>query len=296
MGRPPRLRHRRPDPPAHRLDRPEGGVGHRRRVEEGRHLRRAADPGLDSAPAWSRCGSASSASSCSPSGSCSRRPSHHSEASDRLKAAAKGVTYLFFAWSTFKVGQGASSSAEKQTEDFTAGLMGSPGGRLLVAVVGLVVLGIAGYHVYKGWTKKFLEDLREHPGHWAVTAGRIGYIAKGVALVIVGLLLPRRRLAGRPRQGAGPRRCAQDPQGRAVRPVPADPGGRGHRRLRRLLLRPVPLRAGLSGLAGRLAPGLGAGRRCRMPARGAGSSTPAARRAAPLSIPTTMSDTWWAPR
>ena len=83
-------------------------------------------------------------------------------------------------------GQGANSSAEKQTEDFTAGLMGSPGGRLLVGVVGLVVLGIAGYHVYKGWTKKFLEDLREHPGDWAVTAGRIGYIAKGVALVIVG--------------------------------------------------------------------------------------------------------------
>ena len=110
----------------------------------------------------------------------------HGETSDRLKAAAKGVTYLFFAWTTFKVGQGASSSAEKQTEDFTAGLMGSPGGRLLVGVVGLVVLGIAGYHVYKGWTKKFLEDLREHPGDWAVTAGRVGYIAKGVALLIVG--------------------------------------------------------------------------------------------------------------
>jgi hypothetical protein len=110
----------------------------------------------------------------------------HGETTDRLKAAAKGVTYLFFAWTSFTVGQGASSSAEQQTEDFTAGLMGSPGGRLLVGVVGLVVLGIAGYHVYKGWTKKFLEDLREHPGDWAVTAGRIGYVAKGVALVIVG--------------------------------------------------------------------------------------------------------------
>ena len=150
----------------------------------------------------------------------------YGETSDRLKAAAKGVTYLFFAWTTFKVGQGASSSAEKQTEDFTAGLMGSPGGRLLVGVVGLVVLGIAGYHVYKGWTKKFLEDLREHPGDWAVTAGRIGYIAKGIALVIVGLLLPRRGLAGRPRQGAGPRRRAQDPQGRAVRARSCSPSWR----------------------------------------------------------------------
>lgn len=110
----------------------------------------------------------------------------HSETSDRLKGVAKGATYLFFAWSTVKVGRGASSSAEKQTDDLTAGLMGSPGGRLLVAVVGIVVLGIAGYLVYKGATTTFLQDLREHPGRWAVLAGRIGYIAKGLALVIVG--------------------------------------------------------------------------------------------------------------
>jgi hypothetical protein len=110
----------------------------------------------------------------------------HGEASDRAKSGAKGVTYLVFAWTTFKVAQGTNSSAEKQTEDFTAGLMGSPGGRVLVGILGLVVLGIAGYHVYKGWTKKFLEDLRENPGDWAVTAGRLGYIAKGVALLIVG--------------------------------------------------------------------------------------------------------------
>jgi hypothetical protein len=111
---------------------------------------------------------------------------HQVEAADRVKAGAKGLTYLFLGWSTFKVAQGASSSASKQTQDFTASLMSSPGGRLLVGVVGLVVLGVAGYHVYKGWTKKFLEDLRGHPGQWAVTAGRVGYIAQGVALVIVG--------------------------------------------------------------------------------------------------------------
>lgn len=108
------------------------------------------------------------------------------ETADRAKAGAKAVMYAFFAWTTFKVTQGAGGSSEEQTEDFTASLMGSPAGRVLVAVVGLVVLGVAGYHVYKGWTKKFLEDLREHPGDWAVTAGRVGYVAKGVALVVVG--------------------------------------------------------------------------------------------------------------
>lgn len=110
----------------------------------------------------------------------------HGEAKDRGKAAAKGLMYAVFAWTAFKVSQGGAGSNEEQTEDFTAGLMGSPGGRLLVGVLGLVVLGVAGYHIHKGWTKKFLQDLREHPGGWAVVAGRIGYIAKGIALIIVG--------------------------------------------------------------------------------------------------------------
>lgn len=111
----------------------------------------------------------------------------YQETGDRVKAASKAVLYAVFAWTTFKVVTGGSAgSSEKQTEDFTASLMGSGPGRLLVGVIGLVVLGIAGYHVYKGWKKKFLEDLREHPGDWAVHAGRTGYVAKGLALLVVG--------------------------------------------------------------------------------------------------------------
>ena len=184
------------------------GIGGR--VEERRHLRGAADHGAARAPASSCCGSASSASSCSPCGSCSRPRSATARPPTGSRRPPRASPTCSSRGRPSRWARAPGSSAEEQTEDFTAGLMGSPGGRLLVGVVGLVVLGIAGYHVYKGWTKKFLEDLREHPGDWAVTAGRIGYIAKGVALVIVGLLLPRRGLAGRPRQGAGPRRRAED--------------------------------------------------------------------------------------
>ncbi|WP_239100086.1 DUF1206 domain-containing protein [Phycicoccus sp. CSK15P-2] len=109
------------------------------------------------------------------------------DTSDRVKLVAKGVAYAFFAVTTFRiVALGSSSDGEKQTDDVTQVLMGSPAGQVLVGIVGLVVLGIAGYHVYKGWAKKFLEDLREHPGTWAVYAGRAGYVAKGVALLVVG--------------------------------------------------------------------------------------------------------------
>ncbi len=106
---------------------------------------------------------------------------------DLVKLVAKGVMYLFFAWTTFKiVALGQNSNSKQQTQDFTASLMGNAVGRLLVGAIGLVVVGVALYFVYKGWTKRFLQELSGHPGQWAVRAGQVGYVAKGVALVVVG--------------------------------------------------------------------------------------------------------------
>lgn len=109
--------------------------------------------------------------------------------SDRVKAGAKAVVYAFLAVSAFTYAKGSSGqSSSQQSVDFTSTLMGQPAGRVLVGAVGVAVIAVGGYHVYKGWTKKFLEDLEGHPGRWAVNAGRFGYIAKGIALAVVGLL------------------------------------------------------------------------------------------------------------
>ncbi|MDQ6897862.1 MAG: DUF1206 domain-containing protein [Actinomycetota bacterium] len=111
------------------------------------------------------------------------------ETSDRVKAGAKAVLYAVLAVSAFTYAKGSSSSSStQQSVDFTSTLMGQPAGRWLVGAVGVAIIAIGGYHVYKGYKKTFLEDLERHPGQWAVNAGRFGYIAKGVALAVVGLL------------------------------------------------------------------------------------------------------------
>lgn len=110
------------------------------------------------------------------------------EMSERVKAAGKAVAYGALGWTAFTFARGGHSNSEKSTEDMTATLMNAPGGQLLVGAVGVGVIAIGGYHVYKGWARKFLEDLREHPGRFAEVSGRVGYIAKGVALGIVGVL------------------------------------------------------------------------------------------------------------
>ncbi|WP_406830314.1 DUF1206 domain-containing protein [Pedococcus sp. KACC 23699] len=106
----------------------------------------------------------------------------------RIKAGSKAVLYLALAWSAFGFARGKQSNSRKQSVDFTASLLDKPGGRTLVIVIGIVVIAVGVYHVYKGAKKTFLKDLVDHPGTWATRAGQVGYIAKGVALVIVGFL------------------------------------------------------------------------------------------------------------
>jgi hypothetical protein len=107
---------------------------------------------------------------------------------DRAKALAKGVVYLALAVSTFSFARGAGSSSSKQTKDFTATLMSHAGGRVLVVVVGVAIVAVGGYHVYKGVKKKFLDDLVGDPGAVVEKLAMAGYVSKGVALGIVGVL------------------------------------------------------------------------------------------------------------
>ena len=126
------------------------------------------------------------------------------ETSDRVKAAAKAVVYLFLAFSCFSYARnGGGSSSSQQSVDFTASLMDKPFGRILVGAVGVLVFGVGAYHVYKGARKKFLGDLREHPGQWVVRAGMFGYIARGVAFALVGVLFVLAAVHTQPGEATG---------------------------------------------------------------------------------------------
>ena len=99
------------------------------------------------------------------------------------------------------------SGSGEQTSSLTAGLLGSPGGRVLVIAVGLAVAVIGGYHIYKGASRRFEDELRPTADHKigaAVTAtGMIGYIAKGVALLVVGVLFGWAALGSDPEKATG---------------------------------------------------------------------------------------------
>lgn len=125
------------------------------------------------------------------------------DAGARVRAAGKGVAYVALVWTTAAVARGTRPSGSQQTVDLTASLMAAPLGRVLIGAGGLAVIGIGGYHVAKGWNATFLTDLREHPGNWAVRAGRFGYVAKGTALILVGALFVTAAVTRHPEQAQG---------------------------------------------------------------------------------------------
>ncbi|MFJ6133010.1 DUF1206 domain-containing protein [Janibacter terrae] len=108
---------------------------------------------------------------------------------DRLKAVGKAVVYgaLAFTALKFALGSGSSSSSEQSSQDVTASLMQQPAGRWLVGALGVGIIAVGGYHVYKGVTQRFIKDLEEDPGTVARTLGMIGYPAKGAVLALVGV-------------------------------------------------------------------------------------------------------------
>lgn len=78
------------------------------------------------------------------------------------------------------------------TRDFSAVLVRSPFGVTALIALGLTIIGIGVYFVVKGAGKKFKEELAHfegtHRGHLVSGLGVAGHIAKGVALILTGLL------------------------------------------------------------------------------------------------------------
>lgn len=112
------------------------------------------------------------------------------ELSDRAKALGRGVLYGALGLTAFTVARGGSGDSEESTSEISTTLMSAPAGQLLVAAVGLGVAAGGVYHVYKGLTQKFTEDLVStgggELGRGVTVAGVLGYAAKGVALLVVG--------------------------------------------------------------------------------------------------------------
>ncbi|WP_181310763.1 DUF1206 domain-containing protein [Nocardioides campestrisoli] len=104
-----------------------------------------------------------------------------------LKAALYGA----LAFTAFRTLLGSGGGGGKP---FTAQVMSWPAGQWLVVFGGLCVIGYGGLQIYRGVSKKFLEHLDQSGrigeiGRAYKWFGIAGYVSKGVAVGIVGVLI-----------------------------------------------------------------------------------------------------------
>ncbi len=124
----------------------------------------------------------------------------------RATEFGKALTYLAVAATAFRFAIGGSSDSSSNTQGLSASLIGTPAGVVLLVLIGLAVVAIGGYFCFKGVTEKFREDVTVPGGmrgKTVVILGKLGYVAKGIALGVVGILFVVAAVTLDPREAAG---------------------------------------------------------------------------------------------
>jgi hypothetical protein len=109
----------------------------------------------------------------------------------RAKFVGTAVAYLAIGWTALVFAIGGRASSVQSSEAFTAKLLATPGGVILVALVGLIIGAVGVAFVVRGFTRAFKKHLDlpsgvARPG--IVTFGVVGYVAKGIAIGVAGVL------------------------------------------------------------------------------------------------------------
>lgn len=127
----------------------------------------------------------------------------------RLGYLARSVWYFGLFGIAVSVLAGANEAGGSGKEDrYTARVLDLPAGRLLVAGVGLGILGAAGFNVYRGVTMKFCENLKLRKiGRWSERAfkalGVVGHLARAVVFGLIGFFLVRAAWQYDPKEAVG---------------------------------------------------------------------------------------------
>jgi hypothetical protein len=121
----------------------------------------------------------------------------------RAKSLGLAVVNFAIAFSAARFALGSGQQSSQQNAGLSAQMMQSGWGKALLVAIGLGLVGVGGYHVYKGASKKFLKDLRVSGGPGVDATGITGYVAKGFVLGGAGILVIVATLQADPSKATG---------------------------------------------------------------------------------------------
>lgn len=129
------------------------------------------------------------------------------KAAKKAKAVLQAVVYAGLAVTLASFASGAGKDHSSSTSDLTASVMKAPGGYLLLLAVGAAVAVAGIVYAIRGFRQSFVEHLRLPSSEKARTAvtvlGVVGYAAKGIALLLAGLLIIIATITAHPEESTG---------------------------------------------------------------------------------------------
>ena len=135
-----------------------------------------------------------------------REPDATKRAAHIAGELGKAVAYLAIAVTALTFALGGSSNSASSTKSFSATLLANPGGVILLVIVGLGVLAIGVVFVVRGVRQSFTKHIRVPAGtvgKAVVALGVVGYVAKGIAVGVVGILFIVAAATADPSQATG---------------------------------------------------------------------------------------------
>ena len=131
------------------------------------------------------------------------------ELKDRVANVAGGVVYLIFFFVAIRTVTGDSGGASgHEARQAAAGVLGWPGGQLIVGIAGVVLLVISLYQLWDAIHGGFAADTKREQMNaderrLFLTVGRIGLSARALVFALVGYFLLRTAIEYEPSQAVG---------------------------------------------------------------------------------------------
>ena len=103
-------------------------------------------------------------------------PEASDDAKERIDGVASGIGYVLLCITAVTILLGSGGGGGGGPEKATGGVLGWPGGQILVGIAGLIIIGVGLEQGYKGITKKFCEksktgEMSEHVKRTFTTLG-----------------------------------------------------------------------------------------------------------------------------
>jgi uncharacterized membrane protein len=122
---------------------------------------------------------------------------------DRVGNFGGGVVYLAFFGVAVRVIIGSAGNQAREQKQATAGVLGWPGGHVIVAIAGAVLILISLYQCYDALRGKFAEDnkvdeMGADERSTFLALGRIGLTARALVFALIGYFLVKTAIDAKP--------------------------------------------------------------------------------------------------